>query len=68
MRVATKSEVRWTQNVVASWPGSDPVLKSEYVAFGAHYDHVGVSGYFAMTALSALGLTLVLPLANEKRA
>ncbi len=43
VRVATKSEVRWTQNVVASWPGSDPVLKSEYVAFGAHYDHVGVS-------------------------
>ena len=30
-----------TQNVVAVWEGSDPVLKDEYVALGAHYDHVG---------------------------
>jgi hypothetical protein len=32
-----------TQNVVAIWEGSDTRLKSEYVAFGAHYDHVGMS-------------------------
>ncbi|MCA1557201.1 MAG: M20/M25/M40 family metallo-hydrolase [Acidobacteria bacterium] len=32
-----------TQNVVGIWEGSDPVLKNEYVAIGAHYDHVGVS-------------------------
>jgi Zn-dependent M28 family amino/carboxypeptidase len=31
-----------TQNVVAIFEGSDPVLKNEYVAIGAHYDHVGV--------------------------
>lgn len=31
-----------TQNVVAIWEGSDPTLKEEYVAVGAHYDHVGV--------------------------
>ena len=31
-----------TQNVVAVFEGSDPVLKNEYVALGAHYDHVGV--------------------------
>jgi Zn-dependent M28 family amino/carboxypeptidase len=31
-----------TQNVVAVFEGSDPVLKNEYVAIGAHYDHVGV--------------------------
>jgi len=30
-----------TQNVVAIWEGSDPALKEEYVALGAHYDHVG---------------------------
>jgi Zn-dependent M28 family amino/carboxypeptidase len=30
-----------TQNVVAIWEGSDPKLKEEYVALGAHYDHVG---------------------------
>jgi Zn-dependent M28 family amino/carboxypeptidase len=31
-----------SQNVVALLPGSDPVLKNEYVAFGAHLDHLGV--------------------------
>jgi hypothetical protein len=30
-----------TQNVVAIVEGSDPQLKQSYVAFGAHYDHVG---------------------------
>ena len=30
-----------TQNVVATIEGSDPELKSTYVAIGAHYDHVG---------------------------
>ena len=30
-----------TQNVVGIVEGSDPQLKSTYVAFGAHYDHVG---------------------------
>lgn len=32
-----------TRNVVALWEGSDPVLKSEMVAVGAHYDHVGTN-------------------------
>ena len=30
-----------TQNVVGIVEGSDPLLKNTYVAFGAHYDHVG---------------------------
>jgi hypothetical protein len=30
-----------THNVAAIIEGSDPELKSTYVAFGAHYDHVG---------------------------
>ncbi len=30
-----------THNVVAVVEGSDPVLRESYVAFGAHYDHVG---------------------------
>lgn len=30
-----------THNVVAVVRGSDPVLRDTYVAFGAHYDHVG---------------------------
>ncbi|HEU4510190.1 MAG TPA: M20/M25/M40 family metallo-hydrolase [Pyrinomonadaceae bacterium] len=41
MNVASNSETVGTQNVVAVWEGGDPVLKSEYVALGAHYDHVG---------------------------
>jgi hypothetical protein len=32
-----------TQNVVASVRGSDAKLKDEYVALGAHYDHVGLA-------------------------
>ena len=32
---------RLTQNVVALVQGSDPQSRNTYVAFGAHYDHVG---------------------------
>jgi hypothetical protein len=31
-------------NVVAILPGSDPVLRDEYVVYSAHMDHVGVVG------------------------
>jgi hypothetical protein len=43
LSVATKAETLWTQNVAAIWEGSDPVLKNEFVAIGAHYDHVGTN-------------------------
>ena len=33
----------WARNVVAIIPGSDPVLKNEYVAIGAHNDHIGLA-------------------------
>jgi len=42
LSLTSKSEIVPTQNVVAIWEGSDPVLKNEYVAVGAHYDHVGI--------------------------
>jgi hypothetical protein len=32
---------RYTRNVIGVVEGSDPQLKDTYVAFGAHYDHVG---------------------------
>jgi hypothetical protein len=32
----------WARNVVAIIPGSDPILKNQYVAIGAHNDHVGM--------------------------
>lgn len=40
--IAVKAERPMTQNVVAVWQGSDAILKNEYVAIGAHYDHVGI--------------------------
>ena len=40
---AVVQERVYTQNVVAVWEGTDPVLKNEMVAVGAHYDHVGVN-------------------------
>jgi hypothetical protein len=40
--IAAKNEKPMTQNVVAVWEGSDAVLKNEYVAVGAHYDHIGI--------------------------
>jgi Peptidase family M28 len=43
MNSASISEIKYTQNVVAIWEGSDAVLKNEYVAIGAHYDHVGTN-------------------------
>ena len=39
--VGNKGASMKTQNVVAIWEGSDPDLKKEMVAVGAHYDHVG---------------------------
>jgi Zn-dependent M28 family amino/carboxypeptidase len=41
--IAVKPDKLQTQNVVAVWEGSDPALKNEYVALGAHYDHIGIA-------------------------
>lgn len=41
--VIIHTEAKKTQNVVAYLEGSDPNLKEEVVAFGAHYDHLGIS-------------------------
>jgi hypothetical protein len=35
------------RNVIGILPGSDPSLRSEYVAIGAHNDHVGTTKYAA---------------------
>jgi hypothetical protein len=42
LSVVNNAETATTQNVVAMLEGRDPVLKNEYVAMGAHYDHIGV--------------------------
>jgi aminopeptidase YwaD len=37
-------ESKTTQNVVAVLEGSDKTLKNEYIAIGAHFDHLGMGG------------------------
>jgi Zn-dependent M28 family amino/carboxypeptidase len=37
----TVVRTRYTHNVVGIVEGSDPKLKDTYVAYGAHYDHIG---------------------------
>ncbi len=46
LRLSLKLSVQetFTQNVVGVLEGKDSKLKKEYVALGAHYDHVGASG------------------------
>ena len=42
---ATTSVIRselTSQNIAAIYPGSDPVLKNEYVVMSGHVDHLGV--------------------------
>ncbi len=41
--VSVHVQDRPSANVAAVIPGSDPALRDEYVAFTAHYDHLGVS-------------------------
>jgi hypothetical protein len=41
-RFAGSANPDYARNVVAILRGSDPVLKDEYVAIGAHNDHIGV--------------------------
>ncbi len=41
LNFALKQETLTTKNVMAIWEGRDPALKTEMVAVGAHYDHVG---------------------------
>ena len=38
----------WGRNVVGIIPGSDPRLRHEYVAIGAHNDHIGVTAATAV--------------------
>lgn len=40
-RIAVRDEA-WPPNVIGIVPGSDPLLRDEYVVLSAHFDHVGV--------------------------
>ena len=41
-KMAVTRGVVESQNVAAVYPGSDPVLKKQYVVMSAHLDHIGV--------------------------
>ena len=41
--LGARVEAVQTQNVVAIYEGTDAALKQEYVALGAHYDHIGLT-------------------------
>lgn len=40
--VVTRNEVVESPNIAGIFPGTDPQLKSEYVIYSAHLDHLGV--------------------------
>jgi len=40
--VAVRIDTLYAKNIIAVWEGSDKKLKEEYIAFGAHYDHIGL--------------------------
>jgi len=44
-------QTQYTRNVIGVIEGTDPKLKNSYIAFGAHYDHVGYAeGEIVQTA------------------
>lgn len=43
VRLGTQVREQTTANVIGVLPGSDPRLKSEYVVFMAHHDHLGLA-------------------------
>jgi len=50
----SKHEHTKAMNVVGYLAGSDPVLKNEWVIIGAHYDHLGYGGPFALDSVHAI--------------
>jgi hypothetical protein len=43
LNVEVESNNSTSRNVIALIPGSDPVLKDEYIVICAHHDHLGIS-------------------------
>lgn len=56
------------RNVVAMIPGSDPVLRNQYVAVGAHNDHVGFAAPVDKDSIKAFNdMRIRWQLANDMR-
>ena len=49
---STAPEAKQAFNVIGILPGKDPVLKSEAIVIGAHYDHLGHGGSGSVAANS----------------
>ena len=66
VRLRRSSEVLNVANVAAILPGSDPVLKDEYIILGGHFDHEGVQGGEIMNGANdnASGTTGLLAIAE----
>ena len=70
-----KAECRYTpdaltQNIIACFPGNDPVLKNEYVIISAHLDHVGSQGndmYYPGANDNASGSSIIMEVASMWR-
>lgn len=60
---------RLTYNVLATLPGTDPVLSHQIVMVGAHYDHLGADrvGIYRGADDNASGTSVVLEVANAIR-
>lgn len=65
-------EARETDNLLASFPGTDPELAKEAVVFGAHIDHLGVDPVtgelFAGADDNASGTSVLMEFARALRA
>ncbi len=44
LNIKVSNETGYTSNIIGYIEGNDPVLKNEFVAIGAHYDHLGIEG------------------------
>ncbi|HET9984857.1 MAG TPA: M28 family peptidase [Longimicrobiales bacterium] len=55
---ASGAAVNPARNVVAILPGSDPKLKGEYVAIGAHNDHIGMGEPLSHDSLKAFNIVM----------
>ncbi|WP_028298754.1 M28 family metallopeptidase [Olivibacter sitiensis] len=42
VEVSTETEAVESQNLIGLIPGSDPILKDEYIVYAAHVDHFGI--------------------------
>lgn len=57
-RFAGSPNPEWARNVVAVLRGSDPVLRNEYVAIGAHTDAIGIRAAVDHDSLRAFNVEL----------